>query len=216
MNALLDQNFPLYFPLFFVLLWLAVSVLLGFMSGWYVLMRRFPDRAETPLRTFKNQSGSVGLVSTRSLLTLSVCPSGLRVGMMRIFGPFSKDFFVPWNEMSVTRKDRLLWNVAKLSFGNPPGSITLMAHLADRLARVAGKSWPEPGPFLEETTTQASSRLLKQWLAMTVFAAAFFIIAPRLMAPEAAPAPPILVAILFPAVFFGIVALVQYARHPRQ
>jgi hypothetical protein len=216
MNASLDQTFPLYFPLFFVLLWFAVTVLLGFMSGWYFLMRRFPDRPETPLRTFNNQSGSIGLVGARSLLTLSVCPGGLRVGMMRIFGPFSKDFFVPWNEMSVARKDRFLWKVTKISFGNPPvGSLTLMADLADRLARVAGIPWPEPGPFPEETDTQAASRIFKQWLAMTGIAATFFIVAPRLGTPQGAPSPPILVAILFPAVVFGVVALVQYARRPR-
>jgi len=158
MNASLDQNFPLYFPFLFVLMWFAVTVLLGFISGWYFLMRRFPDRPETPLRTFNNQSGSIGPGGARSLLTLSVCPGGLRVGMMRIFGPFSKDFFVPWNEMSVIRKDRLLWKVAIISFGIPPvGNLTLMADLANRLARAAGKSWPEPGPFPEETKTRASS-----------------------------------------------------------
>jgi hypothetical protein len=216
MNASLEQNFPLYFPLFFVLLWFAVTVLLGFVSGWYFLMRRFPDRPEAPLCTFKNQSGSIGLVGARSLLTLSICPGGLRVGMMRIFGPFSNPFFVPWSEMSVIRKDRLFWKVTKISFGNPPaGSLTLMADLADRLARTAGARWPEPGPFPDETDTQASSRIFKQWVAMTGLAAAFFIVVPRLGMPKGAPLPPILVAILFPAIVFGIVALVQYGRRPR-
>jgi hypothetical protein len=216
MNASLDQILPLYFLLFFVLLWFAVTVLLGFVSGWYFLMRRFPDRPEDPLRTFKNQSGSIGLVGARSLLTLSVCPGGVRVGMMRIFGPFSKDFFVPWNEMSIIRKDRVMWKVAKISFGDPPvGSLTLMADLADRLARAAGTPWPEPGPFPEETDTQASSRIFKQWAAMTGIAATFFIVAPRLAAPQGAQSPPVLAAILFPAVVFGIVALVRYARRPR-
>jgi hypothetical protein len=164
MNASLDQIYPLYFLLFFVLLWFAVTVLLGFISGWYFLLRIFPDRPETPLRTFKNQSGSIGLVGARSLLTLSACPGGLRVGIMRVFGPFSKNFFVPWNEMSIIRKDRLLWKAATISFGNPPvGSLTLMADLADRLARAAGILWPESGPFPEETDAQRSSRIFKQW-----------------------------------------------------
>jgi hypothetical protein len=207
----MEPNQALYFPVFFALMWMSVTVLLGFLSGWYFLMRRFPDRPETPLQTFKNQSGSIGCVSARSILTLSVCPGGLRVGMMRIFGPFSKDFFVPWHEMSVIRKDRFLWKAATVAFGNPPvGSLTLMAELADRLARVAGKSWPEPGAFPEETKPQASVRIFKQWLAVTALAAAFFILAPRLMAPNGTARPPILVAILFPAIVFGIGALVQY------
>ena len=213
----MDQNTALYFPVFFVLLWLGVTVFLGFLSGWYSLMRRFPDRSETPLQTFKNQSGSIGIVSARSILTLSVCPGGLRVGMMRIFGPFSKDFFVPWNEISVSRKDRFLWKAATIAFGNPAvGSLTLMADLADRLARVAGKSWPELGIFPEETNPQAFSRIFKQWLAVTALAAAFFILAPRLMAPNGTAKPPILVAILFPAIVFGIGSLVRYFWRRRQ
>lgn len=212
----MEQNFPLYFPFFFALLWLAVTVILGFVSGWYSLMRRFPDRLETPLRTFKNQSGSMGPVGARSLLTLSVCPGGLRIGMMRIFGPFSKDFYVPWSEMSVVRRDRFLWKAARIAFGNPSvGSLTLTADLADRLARVAGKSWPEPGSFPEETNVQTAARIFKLWLAMTVFAAAFFIIVPRFAIPSGAARPPIVAAVLFPAIVFGIAALVQYLRRQR-
>jgi hypothetical protein len=50
---------------------------------------------------------------------------------------------------------------------------------------------------------------------MTGIAATFFIVAPRLGMPQGAPKPPILVAILFPAVVFGVVALVKYARRSR-
>ena len=50
---------------------------------------------------------------------------------------------------------------------------------------------------------------------MTALAAAFFIIAPRLATPNAAARPPIAVAILFPAIVFGIGAVVQYFRRQR-
>jgi hypothetical protein len=50
---------------------------------------------------------------------------------------------------------------------------------------------------------------------MTALAAAFFIIAPRLATPKAAERPPIAVAILFPAIVFGIGAVVQYFRRER-
>jgi len=55
----------------------------------------------------------------RSILNLDVCPSGLRVGMMRLFGVFCRDFFVPWDQISVVRKRRLFWREAKLVFGQP-------------------------------------------------------------------------------------------------
>ena len=108
---------PLYFLIAFPLLWFAVTMILSFLSGWFGLMERYPDRDEISVVTLANQSGSLGFVSMRGILKLSVCPSGLRIGIMRIFGPFCRDFLVPWNEITVTRSDRVFWKVAKLSFG---------------------------------------------------------------------------------------------------
>jgi hypothetical protein len=83
------------------------------------------------------------------------------------------------------------------------------------MARAAGNHWPEQGPFPQETGSQSFSRIAKRWVAMTGVVAAFFIIVPRLMAPEGASRPPIVVAILFPAIVFGIGALLQYFRQQR-
>jgi hypothetical protein len=207
---------PLYFLICFPLFWFAVATLLSYLSGWFGLMERYPDRAEDALTILTYQSGSLGAVSMRGILKLSVCPSGLRVGIMRIFGPFCRDLFVPWNEITVTRGDRFFWKVAKLSFGHPSiGKLTVFADVADRMARAAGNHWPEPGSFPKETGRQSLSRVAKQWVFMTTLASAFFILAPRLVSPKGALGPPIAVAVLFPAIVFGIVALVQYLRRQR-
>jgi hypothetical protein len=191
MSESIKHNFPFYFPIFFVLMWLFVTTLLGFISGWYALMRRYPDNSERPLHTFARQSGSMNSVGMRSVLNLSVCDSGLRVGIMRVFGIFSRNFFVPWHEITVSRRDRFLRKVAKLSFGaQASGDLTIPSDIADRIARAAGSRWPEPGAFPMETNSKAWSRILKQWLVSTGMAAAFFIIVPR----------------------FGVVGVVQYFR----
>jgi hypothetical protein len=75
--------------------------------------------------------------------------------------------------------------------------LKVFADVADRLARAAGSHWPEPRSFPEEKGSQAFSRIIKQW----VF--------------RGANRPPIAVAILFPAIVFGIGALVQYFRRQR-
>jgi hypothetical protein len=204
---------PLYFIIAFPLLWFAVTLLLSFLSGWFGLMERYPNRDEIPILTLANQSGSLGIVSMRNILKLSVCASGLRIGIMRIFGPFSRDFFVPWNDITVVRTDKYFWKAARLSFGAPPnGKLTVFAEVADRMARAAGSRWPEQGSFPPETPSQSASRIAKQWLAMTALASAFFIVVPRLATPNAAARPPIAVAILFPAIVFGIGAVVRYFR----
>jgi hypothetical protein len=69
--------------------------------------------------------------------------------------------------------------------------------------------------FPEEKGSQTFSRIVKQWALMTSLGAAFFIIAPRLVTVNAANRPPIAVAILFPAIVFGIGAMVQYVRRLR-
>jgi len=207
--------FPVAFLLFFAMMWLVVTTKLGRTSGWYELMHRFPDRFDTPLLTLKGQSGKVGAVSASGILNVSVCPSGLRLGMMRLFGPFSRPFLVPWESVHVTRKETWFWRSARIEFGIPSvGSVTLASEVADRLARAAGSHWPEPGPFPVETNGQAAARIFKQWLLLTGFAATFFTVAPRLASPKG-DALPIELALLFPAIVFGIVSLIRYFTRAR-
>ena len=56
--------------------------------------------------------------------------------MTRIFGPFCRTFFVPWESVTVTRKTVLFSPTVKLQFGDPViGTLRIYAHVADRLAR---------------------------------------------------------------------------------
>jgi hypothetical protein len=200
-----------YFPIFFILMWVGITSLLGLVSGWYSLMRQYPDQPEEPLLKLPWQSGSMGRsVSFGGVLTLSACPSGLRAGMLRIFGIFCHDFFVPWNEITVTRKTRFFFPVAELKFGTPAtGRLTIAARIADQLVGAAGQRWAEPGPHVEETRGDIFRRLAKTWLARTGFVALFFIIASRLP-PSNGQGLPVAIAILFPATVFGFAFLIQY------
>jgi hypothetical protein len=208
---LIQQNFAVFFPLFFAAVWLTVTTILAVLSGWFRLMARFPNTIAEPLLRLRGQSGSMGLrVSMSGVLTLSVCPSGFRVGIMRVFGPFCRDFFVPWEAIAISRKNVLLTPVVKLQFGRPVvGSLTIPARAANRLARAAIGRWPETGPFPEEKPRDTLRRLLIQWAAVTCVAALFFTLVPLMVAPPGA-RPPILVAILFPAIVFGVVTAVRY------
>jgi hypothetical protein len=81
------------FPLLFAALWLSITAILALPSGWLRLMTRFPDQRAQPALRLSWQSGTMGAgVHIRGALILSVCSSGLRVGIMRLFGPFCRDF----------------------------------------------------------------------------------------------------------------------------
>ena len=150
MTGLIEQNPAIFFPFFFVALWLTVTTILALLSGWFRLMEVYPDQSDEPILRLRGQSGTMGLgVGMNGVLILSVCPTGLRVGMMRVFGPFCRDFFVPWESIAVVRKTILFWPVAKLQFGNPAvGTLSVSAHVADRIARAALGRWPEAGAFM--------------------------------------------------------------------
>ncbi len=211
MKELIQAHFLIVFPVYFVALWLAIVTSLGFVSGWYRLMRRFPDRDEPALLELFGQSGSMGPgVRMRGILRLSACPSGLRVGLIRLFGPFSRDFLVPWEEIQVTRTTSFGWRLARLRFGDPTaGTLGIAPHVADRLARAAAGKWPEAAPFPPETPRAMGRRLLTQWAVATGLAASFFLLVPRALAPGG-PHLPIPVAILFPAIVFGVVTIIRY------
>lgn len=200
-----------YFPIFFILVWLGVTTLLGLLSGWFSLMQMYPNQDEVTLLTLRAQSGSMGFgVNMQGVLRLSACPSGLRVGIFRIFGIFNKDFFVPWDAISVVRRKSFFLPVAELNFGSPSkGRLVIPAHVANRLAHAAPNRWPEREPSPIETRKTTFENVFRTWLLMTAAASTFLIVAPRIMAPTKA-APPILVAILFPAIVFGIKSVVRY------
>ncbi len=201
-----------FFPLFFVAFWISITVLLGFVSGWYTLMKRFPDRGETARVTLRAQSGSVGAVRMNGILKLEACPSGLRVGILRVFGPFSRAFFVPWDQISVQRRKSFFQPVAELNIGTPSlGKLVLPDYVANRFAREVPECWPETEAPPAPARRAVVGNVFRIWAVQTAFASAFFLIIPRVVGPEV-PHPPVAVAIAFPAVAFGLVALVRYAR----
>jgi len=133
----------LLFPVMFAVIWFGVTWLLGWMSGWHALMERYPDRHEQPALRLSWQTGAMGFgVNYKNVLKLAVCPSGLRVGVIKLFGPFARDFMVPWRDLKVKRSRWFWTDVAELAFG-AHGKLVVTAAVADRLAAAAGKDWPE-------------------------------------------------------------------------
>ncbi len=217
----MTQQAPLLWVpvVFFPVLWLGISTLLAVLTGWYSLMRRFPDRPEErALLKLSQQSGSMGLgVAMRRILGLSTCSSGLRVSMNRLFGPFNRAFFVPWEQIKVTRKDSPWWPRVELQFGDSSfGRLAIADHVANKLWRSMPERWPEAGPLPGlEMRAHGIAIVVRQSLLRTVFASIFasifFLLLPRLLAPGS-PHLPVGVAILFPAVFFGLFSLIEYWR----
>ena len=122
-----DKAFLAIFPFLFIGVWLLSTTLMAVFSGWTTLAQHFPDRDDRPLKVLRFQSARLGKggrwnpwggVSYGSCLRFDICAGGLRVKIWRIFGPFSRPFFVPWDKISVEEQRIFFFRTYRLAFGS--------------------------------------------------------------------------------------------------
>ena len=198
------------FAIFFLLMWLLVTSFLSFFSGWFQLQRRFPCTDDTPLLHLRMQSGRMGEVNFNGILSLAACNSGLRIGMWRIFGPFTRPFQVPWDQIEPEPVTRFLMPMVRLHLGRPATrKLTIGARTWERLKAASQGIAPPSGA---ETTRRLARAFLVQWAAITILAGSFFYLAPRLLSPTGEPPPqiPLIVCFGFPAAVFGAATFVRF------
>lgn len=128
------------FPFLFLGMWLFVTTMLGFMSGWFTLQQWYPDDCkEEPLLKLGWQSGSMGMgVSFGNCLTLAARRDGLSIRVWRVFGPFQRPLLIPWRDINEEPKRVLFYRMTRLNFGNPPsGSLTISQRAWEKLTSAA-------------------------------------------------------------------------------
>jgi hypothetical protein len=141
---------PVLFVTFFSALWLGVTSLLGLLSGWYRLQKAFPDRIEQqPLAQLRGQTGMMGglalmPVNFKHCLRLDICPTGLRVAVFKLLGPFQRPFFVPWSSITAERGRFLFGTYYRLNFGTPPvGALSLHTGVVQKIAATGPLRLPD-------------------------------------------------------------------------
>ena len=136
----------------FVGMWLGISTLLAWMSGWRALVERFPDRDEVPVSRLRLVSGRLGKgsdwnplggISYGSCLRIDICPSGMRIAIWWISGPFQRPFFIPWSMISVKKFSMsfmpLIMPSYRLTFGHFGLSELTLRGRAFRRIEASGK-----------------------------------------------------------------------------
>lgn len=170
------------FFLFFAGFWVFVTWSLGKKAGWFRLAERYPDQEEGAVRRLRCQSGQLGGVAMSGILHLDVCPSGLRIAMLKLFGLFHRKIFVPWSEIAVQRKRKLFSPVAELRFGRDESTLEIPDYVANQIARSVPERWPEPGNFPPQTIVEAGRIVLVRWMLMVAGIALLFAAIPSLLA----------------------------------
>jgi hypothetical protein len=118
------------FPIFFVMIWLSATALMGLFTNWYALQAQFPRNDDPPLLRLHMQSGRMGWVGLNNVLTFDACRSGLRVGIWRIFGLFQRPFQVPWDQIEAEPVTFLLVSRVRLGFGRPATGTLVISPIA--------------------------------------------------------------------------------------
>ena len=213
-----DQSlnwFPYAFPFLFGGMWLFIMTMLGFMSGWFNLQQWYSDDgSEEPLLKLRGQSGTMGIgVAFNGCLKLRAYPSGLGIGIWRIFGPFQKPLRIPWSEIQAQPSSSFFVPMVKLHLGKPENgtlkiSTRSWSRLVNAVPEVAAKTTMSMRDVPPVQTSKVAGAMFIQWLAITGLFGVLFYFTSR----SQQNGPPIAVCFAFPAVIFGMGQLIRFAR----
>ena len=99
-----DHTFPIWFPIFFIIMWCGVCFLLSRLSGWVSLAQHFRFKQSFPAERKHFRSGMVGWVGYRSCLTVGINHEGLYLAVMPLFAIGSPPLFIPWRNVTGIKK----------------------------------------------------------------------------------------------------------------
>jgi hypothetical protein len=136
-------------PILFVLsdllfTYLTVSFVISWWSGWAVLARRFRLRSKFTGSRWRGQSGQMRwLCGYRGCLTVGADSEGLYLATFPFFPLFHPPLFIPWNEVSMAKKNLLFVSGVRFQLGKVlPIPLWIRERLAERLRGVAGSGHP--------------------------------------------------------------------------
>ena len=144
MQHLFDSS-PFVPLAFFVLLWCGVGLLIGQLSGWAALSRRFRATSSPLPEAWSFQSARMRWgTHYGSCLTVGVDSAGLYLATFFLLRLGHPPLLVPWPEVSVRRRWKFLFlRYVELRLGREEQiSLQISGRLADRIQTAAGQSWP--------------------------------------------------------------------------
>ncbi len=138
---------PLAHLLSFAGLWLVVTWLLSYISGWAFLAKHY--RAARPFagryaRIRSSQMGPLGpFGGARNALYLGVDPDGLHLRMFILFRLNCPDLFIPWREITVGRGKSFFLEYVEFHFRQAPKiGARIYGKAGDIIRAMAGPAWP--------------------------------------------------------------------------
>ena len=150
------MNTELWLPqLGFVLaalgIWLGVTFLLSYISGWAFLAEHY--RAARPYagryeRIRSSQMGPLGpFGGARNAVNVGIEPEGLHLRMFILFRINCRDLFIPWRDITVTRGRAYFTNFVDFHFRQAPKiALRIYGKVGEVIQALAGPAWPAEQP----------------------------------------------------------------------
>jgi len=128
----------LLFPIAFAVMWLGVTLLLSFLSGWTSLARTYRGRLSSVERTVSLGSGVMsrfGLpASYNHVLNVAVGAEGVQLSLFPLFAVGSPPLLIPWRDVAGCRSYRSLGMFDRFTFR--PALCDVQITLAGAAARM--------------------------------------------------------------------------------
>jgi hypothetical protein len=103
------ESLPLWFPFFFIGLWLVVGALLGALSGWRTLAQRFRATLRPTGTAIKNQVVSIGKIPEHRVTHMVASEAGLYLWVNPLFRFLHPPLMIPWIGITAVREVKTLW-----------------------------------------------------------------------------------------------------------
>jgi hypothetical protein len=110
------------------------SLLLSVLSGWSRLAKHYPSQVEFEGKNWHHQSGHVGLIGLRRALTIGSNTVGLFLAVPRFLRTGHPPLFIPWDDITVTKRETYRYFGIQFSFLRVPGTtLQITRELGDQL-----------------------------------------------------------------------------------
>jgi hypothetical protein len=137
---------PLFFVIYFIALWVLVSYLVGLLSGWIALSRRFRDSGAFYSYQWPFQSVRMRTLwgNYHNCANFGADEAGLYMAVFPLFRLGHAPLFIPWPEIQVISGNRgLLFKKRKLLLGRQELiPLVVSVSLAEKLKAAACQAWP--------------------------------------------------------------------------
>lgn len=124
--------------------WFVMLAGIAIVGGWQTLARAYPSEDQVWGSEWGGQSvGLRGWCGYNGCVRVTAAEQGLRLAVMLFVRPAHPPLFLPYAEMTIERRGRLL-RQARIRMNQAPNiAIDISAKLADRIGDEIGESWPD-------------------------------------------------------------------------